>query len=83
MIAPYKEILPDDCTVNSLAIIYQNDDGVLVLMCNISDQVVTVYTSCQQFIETDNIITYTFEDILTASVKFPFSEPIEGSMTSQ
>lgn len=84
-IVQYREMLPEDCAVNGLAIIYQNDDGILVSPCNISEQAAIVYTEFQQFIEVDNITTYTysFEHIYTASVKLSFSIFEEESIPTQ
>lgn len=74
-IVQYKDMLPEECGVNGLAIIYQNDEGVLVSPCKISEQAAVVYTEFQQFIEVDNMITYTysFEHIDTQHVKLPLS----------
>ena len=55
----FREILSEDYVINGLAIIYENEDGLLVSPCHISNREVVVYTNFQQFIESEGLIVYT------------------------
>ena len=55
----FRELLSGDYAVNGLAIIFENEDGLLVSPCHISDREVVVYTNFQQFIDSEGLIAYT------------------------
>lgn len=55
----FRELLSGDYVVNGLAIIFEDEDGLLVSPCHISDREVVVYTNFQQFINSEGLIVYT------------------------
>lgn len=76
----FREIFANVCEINGLAIIYENEDGLLVSPCYISNGEAVVYTNFQQFIDAEGLIIYknTYENIIPKTVALLFDNVAES-----
>lgn len=83
--AQFSEMLPDDCNINGLAIIYKKDESVLVSPCYIGNRVVYVYTNCQQLIASENLMVYTgtYDEIIPVTVELIISDDAQNETTEE
>ena len=79
----FREILFEDYVVDGLAIIFENEDGLLVSPCRISNKEVVIYTNFQQFIDSEGLIIYTntYKNIDPNTVELSFDGSFESDVT--
>lgn len=78
----FREMMSKDCATNGLAIIYENNDGLLVSPCYISNGEVAVFTNIQQFIDAEGMIFYTntYGKIIPKTVVLSFDSSLESNV---
>lgn len=52
----FTDVLPDKCKANTLAVLYQGDDFLLVAPCMANDGTVVVYSSFQRTVSSEGVI---------------------------
>lgn len=80
----FRELLSESCELNGLAIIFENEDGMLVSPCNISNKEVVIYTNFQQFIDAEGLIVYTntYGSIVPATAELLFDASNDSNVVA-